>query len=73
VDRENLVNNVAGGQGVVAHSIVLPENWAYHPDVKKYAYDPVLANQLLDGAGWVDMDGDGLREKDGKALRFLIY
>jgi peptide/nickel transport system substrate-binding protein len=73
LDRENLVNNVVGGQGIVAHSVVLPDNWAYHRDVKKYNYDPVLANQLLDEAGWVDMDGDGVREKDGKPLRFLLY
>jgi peptide/nickel transport system substrate-binding protein len=73
VDRENLVNNVAGGQGIVANSIVLPENWAYDTEVKKYEYDPVQANKLLDDAGWVDMDGDGVREKDGKPLRFLLY
>ena len=73
LDRENLINNVAGGQGIIAHSIVLPENWAHNPEVKKYEYDPVRANQLLDEAGWVDLDGDGVREKDGKPLRFLLY
>jgi peptide/nickel transport system substrate-binding protein len=73
VNRDNLVNNVAGGQGIVAHSIILPENWAYDPEVKKYNYDPLLANKLLDGAGWVDKDGDGIREKDGKPLKFLLY
>jgi len=72
-NRDNLVNNVAGGQGIVAHSVVLPENWANDPEVKKYKYDPVLANKLLDGAGWVDKDGDGIREKDGKPLKFLLY
>jgi peptide/nickel transport system substrate-binding protein len=73
LNRENLINNVAGGQGIIAHSIVLPENWAYHPEVKKYGYDPVLANRLLDETGWVDMDGDGIRDKDGQSLRFLLY
>jgi peptide/nickel transport system substrate-binding protein len=73
LDRESMVNDVTGGQGIIAHSIVLPENWAYHRDVKRYDYDPVLANQLLDEAGWVDQDGDGIREKDGRPLRFLLY
>ena len=73
LDRESMINDVTGGQGIIAHSIVLPENWAYHRDVEHYDYDPVRANQLLDEAGWVDQDGDGIREKDGRPLRFLLY
>ena len=73
LDRERLVNEVADGQGIVAHSIVLPENWAYHAGVKQYTYDLARANQLLTEAGWIDADGDGVREKDGRPLRFLLY
>ena len=32
------------------------------------AYDPDMANQLLDEAGWVDSNGDGTRDKDGVEL-----
>jgi peptide/nickel transport system substrate-binding protein len=36
-------------------------------------YDPVLANRLLDEAGYVDADGDGLRElKDGTPFAINI-
>lgn len=28
--------------------------------------------QLLEDAGWVDSDGDGIREKDGQRLEFTI-
>ncbi len=73
LDRASMINDVAGGQGIIAHSIVLPENWAYDKKVKQYEYDPVLANQMLDEAGWVDLDGDGVREKEGRPLRFLLY
>jgi peptide/nickel transport system substrate-binding protein len=33
-------------------------------------FDPKLAAQLLEEAGWRDMDGDGIREKDGKEFHF---
>jgi peptide/nickel transport system substrate-binding protein len=73
LDRERLINEVAAGQGIIAHSLLLPENWAYNPHVKHYDYNPELAQRLLSEAGWVDSDGDGIREKDGQALRFLLY
>ena len=33
-------------------------------------YDPEQARQLLKQAGWYDVDGDGLREREGEELRF---
>jgi peptide/nickel transport system substrate-binding protein len=38
------------------------------PNAKPYPYDPAMANQLLDEAGWVDSNGDGTRDKDGVEL-----
>jgi peptide/nickel transport system substrate-binding protein len=29
--------------------------------------------QLLQAAGWVDANGDGIRDKEGRPLRFLLY
>lgn len=73
VDRERLIDEVAAGQGIIAHSLLLPENWAYHHDIKRYDYDPGRAQQLLEEAGWIDSDGDGIRDKEGVPLRFLLY
>ena len=36
------------------------------------AYDTAGARRLLDERGWTDQDGDGVREKDGKPLRFTL-
>lgn len=34
-------------------------------------YDPERARQLLEGEGWRDTDGDGVRERDGEEFRFI--
>ena len=33
-------------------------------------HDPERARQLLEGEGWRDTDGDGVRERDGEEFRF---
>ena len=44
----------------------------YDPTLKPYSYDLERAKELLTEAGWVDRDGDGVREKDGKPFRFTF-
>jgi peptide/nickel transport system substrate-binding protein len=39
-----------------------------NPDLEPYPYDPAAANTLLDEAGWIDSNGDGVRDKDGVEL-----
>lgn len=72
IDRQGLVDAIMGGHGIVAHTSVPPYHWAYDPDVDLLPYDPALARRLLDRAGWVDTDGDGVRDKDGQRLAFEL-
>ncbi len=73
IDRQALIDEYLNGMGIVAHSPILPHTWAYTDRVKKYPYDPDKARALLEKAGWVDQDGDGVREKDGIPLRFALH
>jgi peptide/nickel transport system substrate-binding protein len=73
LNRNRLVEEAIGGQGIVAHAPLIPDNWAYNHGVKQYEYNLERAQQLLDEAGWVDSNGDGIRDKDGRPLRFLLY
>ncbi len=72
LDRQALIDEVLHGQGLVAHSPILPDTWAYDEGIKQYAYDPARAAQLLDEAGWIDSDGDGIRDREGVKLAFVL-
>lgn len=73
LDRQALIDRFLNGMGLIAHTPILPNTWAYTDQVTQYPYDPDRARALLDRAGWVDRDGDGVRERDGRPLRFLLH
>lgn len=70
LDRQLLIDRVLAGQGLVADSPILPTTWAYDPGAQRYGYDPERAIGLLDESGWVDSDGDRIRDKEGVSLEF---
>jgi peptide/nickel transport system substrate-binding protein len=72
LDRQKLIDSVLRGQGLVAHSPIMPYSWAYDSEVPQYVYDPALAKQILEQAGWIDADGDGVREREGVKLAFVL-
>lgn len=72
INRAQLVQELLGGYGQVIESSWLPDHWAYaRPDIA-FAYDPNRASLLLQEAGWVDSDGDGLLERGGNKLQVNI-
>ncbi|MGY1848168.1 MULTISPECIES: ABC transporter substrate-binding protein [unclassified Blastococcus] len=73
VDRAALVDGVLEGFGSPATGPVDGLPWA-EPAAAIEDADPERAGQLLDEAGWVDSDGDGVRERDGVPAAFtLLY
>jgi peptide/nickel transport system substrate-binding protein len=84
LDRQRLIDAVLGGQGLVIDSPILPQSWAYNPDVRRYPYDPRRAVSLLEEAGWLLPDpGQGtfedmnpeyaeVRVREGLPLEFTL-
>lgn len=73
-DRESIVQAILKGYGSVANSGVPPFHWAFDEGLETpVAYDPEGARRLLDEAGWIDRDGDGIRENaSGLPLSFTV-
>ena len=72
IDKESIAQNIYSGLRTEANS-VMPADMPYcKADVTTPSYDMDAAIELMDKSGWTDMDGDGIREKDGKKLSFTI-
>lgn len=70
VDREQIVSKLLKGQGQTITGPFFINGPQNDPDIEPYPYDLDRARELLDKAGWVDSDGDGLRDKNGMPFRF---
>jgi peptide/nickel transport system substrate-binding protein len=72
IDRDTILEDIFFGAAVKATANLSPglDFW-YNPDVKQYDYDPDLAREMLDEAGWVE-GADGIRERDGERLHFVL-
>ena len=76
IDRQLLVDKVLNGFGKPAVGISASANPAFDYQVEAdqtYSYDPAKANALLDEAGWIDTNGDGVRDKDGVELKLRYF
>ena len=65
IDRGVLFERVALGTGSVGTVMVPSADPAWTPELsddEAFAFDPDLANSMLDDAGYLDTDGDGVRE-----------
>lgn len=66
VDKETIVNAIMLGYAEPIDSFV-PQAWGEwnNPNVPKYEYNLTKANEILDKAGYLDVDNDGIRELPG--------
>lgn len=52
IDRQSIINDSLSGSGQAIDGPILPGNFAYDKDLKKYEFAPDLAAAQLDQAGW---------------------
>jgi len=73
IDREEISGKIYNGVWVPAWSDDHPAS-PYHSMAGRrlLARDPAEARRLLKSAGWIDTDGDGVREKGGRDLEIGI-
>ena len=73
VDKDAIIANVLHGLGYPQWSSVSPAAGFPDPNVRRFTYDIGRANEILDSLGWVDSNGDGIREdKAGNTIEFTL-
>lgn len=73
VDRNLICKTILEGVDEPAGTPFSSDLYWANKNLEIPSYDPESAKSLLDEAGWKDTDNDGIREKDGKRLKFTLY
>ena len=74
INREEIAKAAWFGVGKPLYGLVGPATtgyWKGMPEIA-YKYDPAKAAEYLKQAGWVDTNGDGIRDKNGKNLELTL-
>lgn len=68
IDRQQMINNAFNGEGKPAVNFTDNLPWASTDDYEDKRTDEAIT--ILEAAGWVDSDGDGIREKGDLVCSF---
>ncbi|MGD1867295.1 MAG: peptide ABC transporter substrate-binding protein [Phormidesmis sp.] len=71
IDRDAITNTIYGNAGQRTNQL-LPFPSEYANPSLYYRHDPANANALLDAAGWIDTNDNGIRDKDGTEMRMVF-
>ncbi|NTW03021.1 MAG: peptide ABC transporter substrate-binding protein [Oscillochloris sp.] len=69
INRQAIVDAIYGRMGRPAGSVLATPGEEQGANDVIYPYDMQQAAALLAAAGWIDRDGDGIRERDGISLQ----
>ena len=71
IDREAIATRIYGN-AAQSVSQLLPYPAEYANSSLVHAHSPEQANQLLDEAGWIDSNNNGIRDKEGVEMRMVF-
>lgn len=72
IQRQNLVDVLLSGNGRLIPGPIPPYFWAYDETLPTDVFNAAEAKTLLEQAGWLDHDGNGVREKAANPLAFTM-
>lgn len=72
VDKERIIDSVLFGLAKVLTGPFMTDSWAYDKEVEPVSRDLEKSRELLREAGWIDANGDGWVEKDGRLFEFTV-
>jgi peptide/nickel transport system substrate-binding protein len=72
LDRQALINQLLNGLSEVPAVYVPADHPAFEAAAARYAFDPPQGRSLLEQAGWLDLDGDGVRERGQRRLAVTL-
>lgn len=72
VNKDDLVSEILKNEGQKVETPIPSQLLGYNPNTKIYNFDKEYAKTLLDGAGWIDNNGDRIREKGEEKLEFTL-
>lgn len=73
IDHKRIIENILGGKAHLASGPFDIDSPLITSGLQSYRFNPKKAILLLEEAGWKDTDGDRIRDKDGRPLRFTLY
>jgi peptide/nickel transport system substrate-binding protein len=72
INRKEILDKLLFGLGEIVTGPFYIFGKANNKSLKPWPYDPERAKQLLKEAGWIDRDGDGFLDRDGKKFSFTF-
>ncbi|HEU0299387.1 MAG TPA: ABC transporter substrate-binding protein [Longimicrobium sp.] len=71
INRQQIIDGLLQGFGVPSTGMI--PSWSpMYTELQPLSFDPGQARQLLQQAGWADANGDGILDKGGQPLRFVL-
>jgi peptide/nickel transport system substrate-binding protein len=71
IPREKIVAEIYLDHAIVADTPINPKSWLSNKQIK-YKLDNAKAKELLNQAGWIDSNGNGILDKSGQEFKFTL-